>query len=58
MERILIDRRNPLTELPEFPLPVLFFNLKRGTELLAEYTNADVIHYLGTSLARIPSHTP
>ena len=47
VERILIDARNPLTDLPEFPLPMLFFHLKRGSELLAEYTNGDVIRYLG-----------
>ena len=57
VEHILIDPRNPLTDLPEFPLPVLFF--KRGSELIAEYTKSgDVIHYLGMSLPRIPSHTP
>ena len=57
MERILVDRRNPLTDLSELPLPVLFF--KHGSELIAEFIKSgDVIHYLGTSLARIPSHTP
>ena len=52
VERVLIDRRNPLVDLPEFPLPMLFF--KRGSELLSEYTNRDIIRYLGTSSSTYP----